>query len=189
VDETSWRPIRNQVAKDPSAGQGHCLSDGEHRGITKAQHQPCPTRSDARAPPAPHLLPEEGLLDPCAGHAPIPRRGRTAHRDAYEVNNPIDVWDSDTGAVTHSLTDHAGCVRALVSYELEPGQGHIRLASAHGRVGGGTLVLWAVNEAFRQVASVVAHQSGVTSLLLLDNGGPEGEGRPRLVSGGATVKV
>jgi WD40 repeat protein len=109
----------------------------------------------------------------------------------FELNNPIDVWDSDTGALTHSLTDHAGCVRALLSYELEPGQGQIRLASAHGHGGEGMLVLWAVDEAFRQVASVLAHPGGLTSLLLLENGGPERESRPRLVSGGndATVKV
>jgi WD40 repeat protein len=109
----------------------------------------------------------------------------------YEVNHPIDVWDSDTGTLTHSFTDHAGCVRALVSYELEPGHGHNRLASAHGRVGGGMLMLWAVDEDFRQVASVAAHQGGVTSLLLLEKGVPEGEGRPLLVSSGcdASVKV
>jgi hypothetical protein len=41
------------------------------------------------------------------------------------------------------------------------------------------------------VASVLAHRDGVIRLLLLDNGAPQGEGRPRLVSGGcdATVKV
>jgi WD40 repeat protein len=108
-----------------------------------------------------------------------------------EGGNPIEVWESDTGAVIHSITDPPRCVRALVSYELEPGQGHIRLASAHGRVAGGMLILWAVDEDFRQVASVLAHRGGVTSLLLLEKGGPDREGRPRLASGGCdgTVKV
>jgi WD40 repeat protein len=109
----------------------------------------------------------------------------------YELGHPINVWDSDTGAVIHSFVEHAGCVRVLVSYELEPGQGQLRLASAHGRGGGGMLMLWAVDEDFPQVALVQAHPGGVTSLMSLENEGPEGKSRPRLVSGGndATVKV
>jgi WD40 repeat protein len=112
-------------------------------------------------------------------------------RGPYEADHPIEVWDSDTGEITHSVRDHEGDVRVLVAYELEPGQGRLRLASAHGGADGGMLVLWAVDGDFRQLAAVHAHRGGVTSLLLLDNGGPEGAGRPRLVSGGgdATVKV
>jgi WD40 repeat protein len=112
-------------------------------------------------------------------------------RGPYEADHPIEVWDSDTGEITHSVHDHDGDVRVLVAFELEPGHGQLRLASAHGGAEGGMLVLWAVDEDFRRVTAVVAHRGGVTSLVLLDKGDPEGEGRPRLVSGGAdaTVKV
>jgi WD40 repeat protein len=148
----------------------------------------------ARGAPAPPLLQSEGTSTDINTLAIIPSADGTAPRivtGPYEENQPIDVWDSDTGVLTHSLTGHEGDVRALVAFELEPGHGHVRLASAHGMEGGGMLVLWAVDEDFRQLATVHAHRGGVTSLLLLDKGVPEGEGRPRLVSAGgdATVKV
>jgi WD40 repeat protein len=120
-----------------------------------------------------------------------PRIVTGPYENGNDGNNPINVWDSDTGALTHSITGHEACVSVLVAYELAPGQDHVRLASAHGREAGGMLILWAVDEDFRQLATVQAHRGGVTSLLFLDSGSLGNGERPRLVSGGsdATVKV
>jgi hypothetical protein len=185
------RPLSAVIAA-VQASMGNLL--GAWGGEGDPRPGPAEVDGDPLLEPLQPLVRSQGTSTHINSLAVIPSADGTAPRivtGPYEEDQPIDVWESNTGAVTHSLVDHEGDVRALVAFELEPGHGHVRLASAHGMEGGGMLVLWAVDEDFRQLAAVHAHRGGVTRLLLLDKGDPEGEGRPRLVSGGgdATVKV
>jgi hypothetical protein len=121
--------------------------DGEGRGITEARHQACPTPQEPLLEPLQPLICRQKRNYQIYALAILPSPDGTAPRiltGPYESGkdaSPINVWESDTGAVTHSLTGHEACVTVLTSYELEPGHGHVRLASAHGTEGGGMLVL------------------------------------------------